>query len=1375
MSQTVYLLKARLLYFPNQFLFFLKQMYKPTSTYRIQFHKNFNLKSLDHIIPYLVELGIGTLYASPIFEAVPGSTHGYDVVNPLKINPEIGTEAELLKVSKKLKAAGISWLQDIVPNHMAFHPDNTWLMDVLQNGNASDFARFFDIDLQKGDGRLMIPFLGEDLEEAVAEQKLKLQTIKGRYCLSYGGSNWPVNTETARMLSKQDLKKINSNSDTLTEIAQNQHYRLCNWQETDYNINYRRFFTVNGLICLNMQFQETFDLYHRYIFELLDKGIFQGLRIDHVDGLYDPKEYLQRLRKAVGKDIYIVVEKILENGEEMPRSWKVQGSTGYDFLALVNNLFTNTEAEKPFNKLYQEVTGKKLDPSKLIYEKKSNILFEHMQGELNNLFELFLALKLVDFSRINQADLKMALAEMLIGMPVYRYYNYRFPLADIEAENIKSLLKPILNNKKLAKAGELLKEIFLEKPRKANIADNKKLSSFFQRCMQFTGPLMAKGVEDTAMFTYNRFIGHTEIGDAPDAFGMAVHQFHNEMYKRQQYWPLSMNGSSTHDTKKGEDIRARLSVLSDLPAEWSQLVQHLKKTFASLQKQDRSFKQLHDNDIYLLVQTIIGVLPFQEDNDSDIENRLAQFIVKALRESKKRSDWANPDEDYEDKLIEFSQVILAEKQESYSLIRNFLKRISDFAIINSLGQLTLKFTCPGIPDIYQGTELWDLSLVDPDNRRPVDYGNRADLIAAFDTPIDFKKLWEERFSGTIKMWLTKTLLKIRKSESEVFEGGAYIPLQVRGKYSQHICAFARQYKQQWLITVVPLGFAKCCKDQKVQAGNFNWEDTAIILPNEAPLGWENLLTGKKEYKDPLYEGILISQLFNHIQLAVIKLIPQNNARSAGVLMHISALPSRFGIGDLGPGAFKFVDFLAASRQRYWQVLPLNPTKKENGYSPYSSSSAMAGNIMLISPESLSDEGLLSESDLNACRLPETGQVDFEKIEEMKQGVLNKAYQLFKSTGDKDLLSAYNLFCKTEQSWLADFSVYTRTKQFYKGMEWFNWPEKFKLKDTQTIINFEKSNQAEIEEIKWKQFIFYRQWYRLKGYANAKGIALIGDLPFYLDYDSVEVWAQRENFLLDKNGNRTEVAAVPPDYFNEKGQLWGMPIYNWEKMKTDGFKWWENRLTKSQQIYDLIRLDHFRAFSTYWQVAANNHDAVEGMWKPGVGAPFFKLIRRKLGKLPFIAEDLGEITSDVEQLRKQFRLPGMKVLQFAFGEDLAASVHIPHQFDSPNFIVYTGTHDNNTTLGWFKHETDANLKKRLSKYVGTEVNEKNINTILIGLCYASIAKIAIIPMQDILRLDETARMNIPGKATGNWTWRANKEFINEKTINWLKAETELYGR
>jgi len=1350
-------------------------MYKPTSTYRIQFHKDFNLKSLDSIIPYLTELGIGMLYASPIFEAVPGSTHGYDVINPLKINPEMGTEAELLTVAKKLKDAGIGWLQDIVPNHMAFHQDNSWLMDVLKKGGSSKFAGFFDIDLEKDDKRLMVPFLGEDLTEAIVQQKLQIKKIKGEYFLSYGDANWPVNADSTKMLSSLDFKKVNDNTAVLTQIVNNQHYRLCNWQETDYKINYRRFFTVNSLICLNIQLKETFDLYHQYIFELVDKGVFQGLRIDHVDGLYDPKAYLQKLRKAVGKDIYIVVEKILESGEEMPINWKIQGNTGYDFLAMVNNLFTNQMAEKSFTKIYGQLTGKKLNPSKLINEKKSNILFKHMQGELDNLFDLFLDLKLADFSIDNHPSLKKALGELLIGMPVYRYYNYRFPLSKEEAENIKILLKPIIGDKDLAIAGELLHSVLLEKPVKENNLYREKVDQFFQRCMQFTGPLMAKGVEDTAMFTYNRFIGHSEVGDAPDAFGSTINQFHDEMQKRQQKWPLTMNTGSTHDTKKGEDVRARLNVLTDLSEEWSDLIRRLNEIFVSLQKQVPAFKQLHINDVYLLLQTIIGALPFQGEDNDDIDKRLEQFIIKALRESKKRSDWASRDEDYEHKLHEFSQAILSEKLESQKMIIGFLMRISDFAIINSLAQLTLKFTCPGVPDIYQGTELWDLSLVDPDNRRPVDYNHRFDVLKELNIHSDLKQLWKKRFSGEIKMWLTKTLLIIRKKEAKIFDLGEYIPLRVIGKYRDHICAFARKHDEQWLITVIPVGLAKCCKIENVPVGDFDWEDTAIVFPREAPLAWKNLLTGKNGHKDPLQNGVLINQLFSSIQLAIIKLIPEKSRRAAGVLMHISALPSNFGIGDFGTCAFKFVDFLYASGQRYWQVLPLNPVKKENGYSPFSSTSAMAGNIMLISPESLFQDGLLKQNDLDASIFPATEHVDFEKTEKMKKHILKKAYQQFKKTAEKKLVNEFHSFCKTEKIWLANFSLYTCLKQHHKNAEWFKWPEKFKFKDAKTLDDFEKNNHAEIEEVMWQQFIFYRQWHTLKKYANKNKITIIGDLPFYLDYDAVEVWSEPENFTLDVNGDRTMVAAVPPDYFNENGQLWGMPIYNWKKMSNEGFSWWESRLRKSCEIYDLIRLDHFRAFSSYWQVAADHHDAIDGTWEPGAGAKFFKLMKHKLDGLPFVAEDLGEISDDVERLRKQFSLPGMKVMQFAFGEDIASSVHIPHNFDSENFIVYTGTHDNNTTLGWFKNETDKALKNRLAHYIGVAVNEENISMLMIRLCYASIAKIAIIPLQDILQLDETARMNTPGTAGGNWTWSVSEELITEKVVNWLRIETELYGR
>jgi len=1349
-------------------------MFKPSSTYRIQFHKDFDFNALDQIIPYLIKLGIDTLYASPIFEAVPGSTHGYDVVNPWMINPEIGTEQQLIAISKKLKHAGISWLQDIVPNHMAFHPDNKWLMDVLKNGSESAFASFFDIDFKQGDGKLMVPFLGEDLDEAIANKTLKVEEIDGTYFLNSGDANWPLNAETVKKLSKENLKALNKNDGELKKIVNAQHYRLCNWQETNTRINYRRFFTVNGLICINIQHQNAYDLYHKYIFELVEKGVFQGLRIDHIDGLYDPKQYLDRLRKSLGNEVYIVVEKILESGEEMPSNWNAQGNTGYDFLAIANNLFTNTQSKKRFNEIYQQVIDKKLNPSALIYQKKTAILFEHMQGELNNLCALFLSLKLIEVPESELKNLKLAIAEMLIQMPVYRYYNYDFPLNTEDEKSIKTLLKPILYNKKLSNAGNLLHEAFLEKPLLNKVNYNKKIKQFYQRCMQFTGPLMAKGVEDTVMFTYNRFVGHTEVGDAPDAFGLTANEFHQKMLDRQKNWPLSLNGSSTHDTKKGEDVRARLNVLTDLPEDWATLVNGLLHNFKELQSIYPSFKWLHKNDIYLIIQTIIGALPFTGEDDDDIDLRLEQFIQKALREAKKRSDWADPNEKYEAEMNNFSQAILDKKHNSRIKIKDFLNDISDFAIVNSLAQLTLKFTCPGIPDLYQGTELWDLSLVDPDNRRPVDFEIRDKYLNEIDgAPI--KTLWTERSSGKVKLWLTKQLLEIRKVNKDVFEQGAYIPLQVKGKFSKYVCAFARKFEEAWIMTTIPLGLAELCKSQNVSASKFKWADTQILLPIDAPLTWMDLLTDKQSNIDILNQGISLNEIFNEIPISVIKLLPKNHDRSAGILMHISSLPSNFGIGDFGKNAFEFVDFLQQSKQKYWQILPLNPTKAENGHSPYSSNSAMAGNVLLISPEGLAEDELLLESDLNIFELPSTNIIDFEKTEKVKRKLLKKAYKNFVKSGNDQLQKDYASFCITASDWLDNFSIYTSVKQNFKNLEWYNWPNEFKYRDSKTLANFEKENQKEIEEIKWEQFIFYRQWYKLKQYANEKKVQIIGDLPFYLDYDSVEVWSQPSNFLLDKKLNKIKVAGVPPDYFNEKGQLWGMPIFNWEVLKEDGYTWWINRLKKNLELYDLIRLDHFRAFSSYWEVPAENEDAINGVWQPGPNADFFKIIKENLGELPFIAEDLGDINDDVEQLRMQFKLPGMKVLQFSFGADLSGSAHMPHNYKSTNCIVYSGTHDNNTLQGWFQNEIDLNTLKRISIYAGMVVNKNNINKIIIKLCYSSIAKIAIIPIQDILSLDESTRMNLPGTNEGNWLWRLKKNEIKPSTIIWLKQQTEMYGR
>jgi len=1351
-------------------------MYKPSSTYRIQFNKDFPFKSLNEIIPYLRELGIDTLYASPIFEASPGSTHGYDTINPHKINPEIGTEEELYELAANLKAAGIGWLQDIVPNHMAFHTGNAWLMDVLKKGKESAYASFFDIDL-KHEKQLMVPFLGEDLNDAIANENLKLAEENDAFYINYSETKWPLSDDTSKKLKGKNIDDINSHPSALLEILNEQHYRLCNWQETFYKINYRRFFTVNSLICLNIQDKAVFDTYHEYIFKFVNDGIFQGLRIDHIDGLYDPKMYLDRLRDAVGNDVYVVIEKILEYEEQLPADWNTQGNTGYDFLAITNNLFTNQSAQESFDKLYQKVTGKSQDLDVLIHEKKETILYEHMHGELDNLYQLAKDLNLIsstDEAEIGGHIIKKGIGEMMIQMPVYRYYDYQFPLKNKSLSQLTELISGVVQKDELKLAGAFLTKIFIEKPLQADVNHLQNISRFYQRCMQFTGPLMAKGVEDTVMFTYNLFVGHTEVGDAPHAFGISIEDFHLKMKDRQAHWPLSLNGSATHDTKKGEDVRARLNVLTDLPDEWISLVEQLLKTTEQLKEENESFNDLHKNDMYLVIQTILGALSMPGEDSDQISERLAQYIEKALREAKKRSDWASPDENYEQNVKDFANALLNKENAGYQAIQTFISKIADFGIINSLAQLVLKFTCPGIPDVYQGTELWDLSMVDPDNRRPVDYEKRLDFQSVADYQ-NLQNLWDERYSGKIKLWLTTHLATIRKKHHQLFEKGKYIPLQVKGKYNQNMVAFARQLNSEWLITATPVGLAALINKKTIAPNKFDWADTQILLPENAPIEWDDLITEKSGVKDILNEGILISQILSEMPVGLIKLKTKNNNRAAGILMHISSLPSAYGIGDIGAGSKKIIDFLANSGQKFWQILPVNPTKAGNGHSPYSSNSAMAGNVLLISPDFLLSDGLLNEADLEEAKLESTDQIDYDRVESNKYHLLKVAYQNFRQLTNLSLKSSFETFWNDEKKWLHDFALYIAIKAHHHQLEWYNWPDKFRASDQKTLREFNDQFADEIEEIKWQQFIFFRQWHLLKDYANQQGVQMVGDLPFYLDLDAVEVWSQPSLFKLDADLKPLKVAGVPPDYFNENGQLWGMPIFNWAAMKAEKYAWWVNRLKKNMELFDLLRLDHFRAFSSFWEVDAGAETAIHGNWIDGPGKEFFELIKQELGSLPFIAEDLGEITNDVELLRDQFELPGMKVLQFAFGGDLITTTHIPHNFNSPNCLVYTGTHDNNTLLGWFKNEADADMKKRLDNYFGFEVNDKNINHTLLRAVYSSSAKIAIIPIQDILNLDESARMNKPGDGTGNWKWRLTEDKLDSELIEWLKTEIELYNR
>jgi 4-alpha-glucanotransferase len=679
-----------------------------------------------------------------------------------------------------------------------------------------------------------------------------------------------------------------------------------------------------------------------------------------------------------------------------------------------------------------------------------------------------------------------------------------------------------------------------------------------------------------------------------------------------------------------------------------------------------------------------------------------------------------------------------------------------------------------VPDVYQGCEQWDYSFVDPDNRRSVDYGEMKKLLDTLVEEEDEKalrRLWEHGEDGRIKMALVHRLLKLRNEQADLFTYGDYVPLQVEGAGKAHVLAFARKYRLTWCVVVVPLHMAALVHEQQKKGTEPDWKDTVVVLPKEVKEGWENMLTGSRGKKG---KGLLVRDLFKSVPFAVLKMQGTDNARRAGILLHLTSLPSPFGIGDLGPEAKRFADFLHRTRQRYWQLLPINPTEGGQGHSPYSSTSSRAGNVLLLSPELLVRDGVLTKEILRQYELPAEATTDYDMAERVKGELFNKAWAAFQDGKGPSLQKGFEAFKEQERGWLFDFALYTALKQHHKGKPWYEWPEPYKQRESKALEQFAETHTDEMEKVQWLQYLFAKQWTALKSYCNAKNIQLLGDLPIYVSYDSVDVWANKPLFKLDEKGNRLGLAGVPPDAFSDDGQLWGMPVYDWAVLKKRNYDWWVDRLRKNSELFDVIRLDHFRAFADYWEVPAGETTAKNGEWKPGPGAHFFTSVKQQLGDLPFIAEDLGEINEAVLQLRDEFSLPGMKILQFAFGGDVASSDYIPHNY-TPNFVAYTGTHDNNTTRGWFRQEVSAEMQHRIQHYLARPVSEKDIAYFFCRLAHASVAKTVILPMQDVLGLDEAARMNTPASGKNNWGWRLLPGQLTREAEQQLSEWTSLYNR
>lgn len=495
-----------------------------------------------------------------------------------------------------------------------------------------------------------------------------------------------------------------------------------------------------------------------------------------------------------------------------------------------------------------------------------------------------------------------------------------------------------------------------------------------------------------------------------------------------------------------------------------------------------------------------------------------------------------------------------------------------------------------------------------------------------------------------------------------------------------------------------------------------------------------------------------------------------SVRRSGILLHPTSLPSPFGIGDLGPEAHRFVDALADCGQCVWQLLPLSPTAVFSHDDPYHSVSAFAGNPLLISLEGLVQDGLLSQAEIESPPALPAGTVDYEAVTRYKHGLFDLAFERFGTRG-KDM--ELERFCSEKAGWLEDYALFSALKKRYGARPWTAWPEGIRDRRPEALAGAAREMAQDVQCVCFLQYVFHRQWNTLRRHSRGRGIQLLGDMPIYVDHDSVEVWAHRRLFRLDGEGLPTAVSGVPPDYFSTTGQLWGTPVYDWEAVQEHDFDWWVARVERNLELYDILRIDHFRGLVAYWEIPAGEETALQGKWVEAPAEDLLERLARRMPCLPLVAEDLGIITPDVREVMARFDLPGMKILLFAFGDDMARNPYIPHNLDR-HCVAYTGTHDNNPVLGWFDTEATEEEKERFFAYVGRPVPREEVPREMIRLVQASVADLAIIPVQDLLGLGAEARMNRPGRLEGNWRWRLERPLDADSLLR-LREMTRLYGR
>jgi len=924
----------------------------PVATYRFQLRREFPFGTVRDLLPYLATLGISDLYCSPIFLSTPGSTHGYDVNDYRRIDPELGGREALGELHEQLRGRDMGLLLDFVPNHMGINGPglfNEWWREVLENGYHSPYARFFDIDW-RGIGssdtpRVLVPTLEDHYGRVVSAGKLSLVYQDEHFQAAYYDMRFPlrprsyaallgkleVRGETADRLadilraleqlprpdaledaatarsrtarlrdirrriaalleSRPDLRaqldallddingtgRRNPSYDALNDILEDQHYRLAFWKAGVHETNYRRFFAIDTLIGLRMELPEVFEETHALLRRLIREGAVTGLRIDHVDGLRLPKEYLDRLQRLAADELkraepfFVVVEKILGSGEPLPTEWACHGTTGYEFVEHLAGLFVDSRSERWFDQLYRDFCDERASFDELVFEQKKIILDEMFANAVLRLGGLLADVLQGDpnWRDLTRNEVTVAVREMMAAHSVYRTYRRELPGMNDRDRGVveRAAALAISRHHRLgAEPFELVRDVItgVYPPAKAPAEVRETLANWVLEFQQYTGAIMAKSVEDTAFYAHSRFIALNEVGGNPMRFGASVAQFHESNIERLRVTPHGLIATSTHDTKLGEDVRARLYALSEIPHEWEDWVREWRELNRRHKTTVDGREAPDANEEYRLYQVLIGAWPADDSDPNDaFKKRIREHLRKAVNEAKRNTTWTEPNEAWLAAGDHFIDGLLGAEsgREFLASFRVQAQRVAQLGMVNSLSQVVLKTMSPGVPDFYQGSELWDLSLVDPDNRREVNYTKRQKLVAR--TRVDWTELLRTWRNGAIKLHLTRALLQYRRANAELFQNGNYLPLEVRGRFGDQIAAFARAWASKVVVVVVPRLSSRLGSPPL----GLVWDDTRIVLPPNIPGPWKNIFAQREV---PPADEWLVAELFRVVPFAVV--------------------------------------------------------------------------------------------------------------------------------------------------------------------------------------------------------------------------------------------------------------------------------------------------------------------------------------------------------------------------------------------------------------------------------------------------------------------------------------------------------------------------